>query len=129
VETVADVRLDRQGAADTVLLMVRGDGEELASLRVDDQRRLRVSAIGDRETTSLRIEPGAWYRATIVADPAKKTVSMSLRNARGRVLIERSDLGWRSPESIAVDGLCFAPSQGRSGLGMTFDAVRVTRIP
>jgi hypothetical protein len=54
---------------------------------------------------------------------------MTLRDARGKVLLERSDLAWRSPESIAVDGLCFAPSQGRSGLGVTFDAVRVTRIP
>jgi hypothetical protein len=129
VEVVTDVRLDRQGATDTVLLMVRGDGEELASLRVDDQGRARVSALGDRETTRLQIEPGAWYQATIVADPATKTVDLTLRDARDRVVLERSDLGWRSPESIAVDGLCVAPSQGRAGLGITFDAVRVTRIP
>jgi hypothetical protein len=129
VELVADVRLDRQGAGDTVLFMVRGDGEELGSLRVDDLRRIRVSALGSRETTSLTMDPGAWYRVRFLVDAARKTLDVELRDPGGDTILERSRLPWRSPESTVVDGLCFAPSQGRSGLGLSFDRVRVTRIP
>lgn len=129
VELAADVRLDRQGATDTILFMARGDGEELGSLRVDPQQQVRVSTLGDRETTSVTLKTGAWYRAKLVVDVARKTIDVELRDAGGTTILERSDLAWRSPESTVVDGLCLASSQGRRGLGLSFDTVRVTRIP
>lgn len=129
IEVAADVRLDAQGASDTVLLMVRGSGEELGSIRVDDQLRFRVSELGDRETTDLRIRPGDWYRITFVLDTAARSFDVRIADARGATLLERTERPWRDAEAIEVDAVCVAASRGRAGLGVTFDAVRVTRDP
>jgi hypothetical protein len=129
IEVAADVRLDAQGASDTVLLMVRGSGEELGSIRVDDQLRFRVSELGDRETTDLRIRPGDWYRITFVLDTTARSFDVRIADARGATLLERTERPWRDAEATEVDTVCVAASRGRAGLGVTFDAVRVTRDP
>jgi hypothetical protein len=125
----ADVRLDRQGPMDTVLLMARGDGDEVAGLRVDAQRRVRISRLDERVTTRLRIRRGVWYRVEFDIDVEARRFDVRLRDAGGDVLLERTRQRWRSPLSTAVDGICVAASRGRSGLGMSFDDVRVTRVP
>ena len=124
-----DVRLDRQGSGDTTLLMARGAGQELGGFRVDDQLRVRISKAEDRETTDLRIVPGRWYRFDLDLDVASQTFSARVLDDGGRTLLERTVQPWRAPEVSVVDGLCVAASTGASGLGMSFDDVRVTRIP
>jgi hypothetical protein len=124
-----DVRLDRQGAQDTMLLMVRGDNQELGAVRVDAQLRVRVSRLGNRETTSTRIAPGRWYHVDMTLDIAKRTFSMQLSDAAGKRLLRRADQAWRAAGVTSVDGLCVAPSVGTRGAGMSFDEVRVTRRP
>jgi hypothetical protein len=124
-----DVRLDRQGASDTVLLMARGNGEELASIRVDEQRRVRVSKANHRETTNVRVVPGHWYRVELDLDIGARTFRARLLDAAEKVLLERTRQPWRAAGAVVVDGLCVASSTGASGLGVSFDSVRVTRIP
>jgi hypothetical protein len=129
ITMAADVRLDREGPADTILLMGRGEGQEIGSLRVDPQRRVRVSFAGDRETTDLRLQRGAWFRAELDFDLAGRTFDARLLDAKGRTLLDRSGLGWRADTARVIDGLCVAASVGRSGLGLALDGVRVTRTP
>ncbi|MGH2477593.1 MAG: hypothetical protein ACRDIL_20255, partial [Candidatus Limnocylindrales bacterium] len=124
-----DVRLDRQGPDDTILLMARGDGEELGGLRVDDQRRVRVSRLDDRETTDVRMAPGRWYRVAIDLDVGRRTFTARLSDAAGKTLLERTGQAWRAANVNIVDGMCLAASAGEAGLGLTFDNVRVTRTP
>ena len=124
-----DVRLDRQGSGDTTLLTARGAGQELAGFRVDDQLRVRISKVDDRETTDLRVVSGRWYRVELDLDVAAQTFIARVLDDDGRMLLERTLQPWRAPEVSVVDGLCVAASTGSSGLGMSFDDVRVTRIP
>lgn len=124
-----DVRLDRQGAGDTMLLMARGAGQELGGFRVDDQLRVRISRADKRETTDVRIVPGRWYRVELDLDVASQTFLARLRDDGGQTLLARNGQPWRTPEVSVVDGLCVAASTGASGLGMSFDDVQVTRIP
>jgi hypothetical protein len=128
IQLAADVRLDRQGPANSFLLMARGSGEELASIRVDDLRRVRVANAMDRETTNVRIVPGRWYRVEMDLDVAARTLRARLLDATGRELLERNRLSWRDAGSV-VEKVCVASSSGAPGLGLTFDSVRVTRIP
>jgi hypothetical protein len=124
-----DVRLDRQGAKDTTLLMARGDNQELGAIRVDSLYRIRISRLGNRETTSVRIKPGRWYHVAMTLDIAKRTFSTQLSDAAGTRLLSRSDKAWRAPGVSSVDGLCVSPSIGTPGAGLSFDEVRVTRRP
>lgn len=124
-----DVRLDRQGSGDTALLMARGDGEELGGFRVDDQLRLRISKAEERETTNMRVVPGRWYRLELDLDVASKSFTARLLDGGGRRLLVRTGQPWRAPEVSVVDGLCVAASRGAPELGLSFDDVRVTRIP
>jgi hypothetical protein len=129
VRMAADVRLDRAGPVDTILLMGRGDSEELGGWRADDQRRVRISFGGNRETTDVRLEPDTWYRAELDFDTATRTFDARLLDARGRTLVEREGLPWRADATRVVDGLCVASSYGRSGLGMALDSLEVVRTP
>jgi hypothetical protein len=129
IRTSIDVRLDRQGATDTLLLMVRGNSEELASIRVDDRRRVRVANGKDRENTNIRVVPGRWYRVEMDFDIGARTLRVRLLDAAGRELLERNRLPWRSAGSQVVEKVCVASSSGSRGLGLTFDSVRVTRTP
>ena len=124
-----DVRLDRQGPSDTILLMARGDGEELGALRVDDQRRVRVSRLGNRETTDVRLVPGRWYHVELDLDVSARTFRARLMDAAGATLLDRKRLAWRAPAATSVESLCLAASTGTVGLGVSFDTVRVTRTP
>jgi hypothetical protein len=124
-----DVRLDRQGASDTILLMARGNGEEVASIRVDAQRHVRVSKAHDRETTNVRVVPGRWYRVELDFDIAKRTFRARVFDAAGKELLERNRQPWRGAGAVVVESLCLASSIGAPGLGLTFDSIRVTRIP
>ncbi|HET7167784.1 MAG TPA: hypothetical protein VFI69_01155, partial [Candidatus Limnocylindrales bacterium] len=124
-----DVRLDRQGPSDTILLMARGDGEELAALRVDDQRRVRVSRLGNRDTTDVRLVPGRWYHVELDLDVAAHTFRARLTDSTGATLLDRKRLAWRAPAASSVETLCVAASTGAAGLGISFDTVRVTRTP
>jgi hypothetical protein len=124
-----DVRIDRQGVSDTILLMARGSGEELGSLRVDAQGRVRVSKANDRETTKVRLVPGRWYRVELDLDIGRRTFRARVLDAAGKELLDRSRQPWRAKEALFVEGLCVASSTGAPGLGLTFDSVRVTRIP
>jgi len=45
------------------------------------------------------------------------------------VLLDRNRQPWRAAGVDSVDGLCVASSTGARGLGMSFDSIRVTRIP
>src|SRR5206468_1963184 len=121
--------LDRQGAQDTMLLMARGDNQELGAIRVDAQLRVRVSRLGNRETTSTRITPGRWYHVDMTLDIAKRTFSMQLSDAAGKRLLRRASQAWRAAGVTSVDGVCVAPSVGTRGAGLSFDEVRVTRRP
>jgi hypothetical protein len=128
IQMSIDVRLDRQGTSDTFLLMARGGGEELASIRVDDQRRVRVANAKDRETTNVRIAPGRWYRVAMDLDVGAQTVRARLLDAAGRELLDRSRLSWRGAGTV-VEKVCVASSSGAPGVGLTWDSVRVARIP
>jgi hypothetical protein len=129
IQMSMDVRLDRQAASNTFLLMARGGGAELASIRVDDRNRVRVANGTERETTNLRVVPGRWYRAELDFDIGTQTVSARLLDASGRKLLERTRLSWRTAGAAVVEKLCLESSSGTRGLGLTFDEVRVTRIP
>jgi hypothetical protein len=124
-----DVRLDRQGASDTILLMARGSGEELGSLRVDAQGRVRVSKADNRETTKVRLVAGRWYRVELDLDVGQRTFRARVFDAAGKEILERVRQPWRAKDALFVEGLCVASSTGTPGLGLTFDSVRVTRIP
>jgi len=124
-----DFRLDRQGPSDTVLLMARGNGEELGSIRVDQRRYVRVSKANNRETTKVRIVAGRWYRVALDLDITRRTFEARLSDGNGKVLLDRNRQPWRAAGVEVVDGLCVASSTGARGLGMSFDSVRVTRIP
>ncbi len=124
-----DVRLDRQGTADTILLMARGDGEELGALRVDDQRRVRISRLGNRETTDVRLVAGRWYHVELDLDVTARTFRARLTDAAGKTLLDRKAQPWRAPAARSVESLCLAASTGTPGAGVTFDTVRVTRAP
>ena len=124
-----DFRLDRQGPSDTVVLMARGNGEELGSVRVDRQRYVRVSKANNRETTNVRVVAGRWYRVALDLDVMRRTFEARLSDGNGKVLLERSGQPWRAAGVDVVDGLCMASSTGARGLGMSFDSVRVTRTP
>jgi hypothetical protein len=56
-------------------------------------------------------------------------VSARLLDASGRKLLERTRLSWRTAGAAVVEKLCLESSSGTRGLGLTFDEVRVTRIP
>ncbi len=129
VKVSMDIRLDRQGAGDTTLLMARGEGEELGSIRVDDQRRVRISKADDRETTDVRIVAGRWYRVEMDLDIESRTFEARLLDVDGTSLLERTRQPWRDARPSVMDGLCVGTSTGERGLGMSFDNVRVTRIP
>jgi hypothetical protein len=129
IQMSMDVRLDRQAASNTFLLMARGGGAELASIRVDDRNRVRVANGTERETTNLRVVPGRWYRAELDFDIGRQTLSARLLAANGTKLLERTRLSWRTAEATVVEKLCVESSSGTSGLGLTFDEARVTRIP
>lgn len=122
------VRLDRQGPADTILVMPRGDGEELGALRVDDQLRVRVSRKGNRETTDVRLQPGAWYGIRMDLDVAARTYAVRLLDGE-RVILERTDQPWRADVATRVDGLCVAAGTGAPGVGLSFDDLVITRTP
>jgi len=124
-----DVRLDRQGLSDTTLILARGAAQELASLRVDRLLRLRVSRAGARETTAARIRPGVWYRVALRFDIAHRTFDARVSDAAGRTLVSRVKQPWRSRDATGVDALCVSPSVGTTGASLSFDDVRVTRIP
>ena len=124
-----DVRIDKQGATDSIMLMARGDGSELAAIRVDEQLRVRISEADARPTTNARLVPGRWYRAELDLDVAARTFTARLLDAQGKVILRRSDRPWRTPSASAVDGLCLAASTGRGGLGLSFDDVTVVRSP
>lgn len=124
-----DVRLDRQGVGDSILLLARGDGQELGSLRLDDLFRVRVSKLYNRETTDVRLRPGRWYRAELDLDVASRTFRARLFDASGQRLLQRTTQAWRAAAVDFVDALCVASSTGRAGLGLTFDNVKVTRTP
>jgi len=124
-----DVRLDRQGSFDTILLMARGSGEELGSIRVDQGGFVRVSKANNRERTKVRVVPGRWYRVELDLDVAERTFNARVLDAAGKELLERTRQPWRAVGALVVEGLCVASSSGARGLGMTFDSVRVTRIP
>ena len=128
VEIAMDVRLDRQGAGDTILLMPRGDGEEIGALRVDDQLRVRVSRKGNRETTDVRVERGRWYRVEMTIDVPGRTFDVRLFDG-DRAILERADQPWRADKATRVDGLCVAAGTGTAGLGLSFDDLLVTRTP
>ena len=129
VSIALDVRLDRQGPADTVLLMARGQGDELGAIRVDPGSRLKLSSSRGREVTNVTVRPGAWYTVSIDLDVAKRTFDARVADAAGRVILSSKGLRWRGKNATVVDGLCVAPSTGRAGLGMSFDDVKVTRRP
>jgi hypothetical protein len=129
ISIAADVRLDRQGTEDTTLLMARGDGAELGAIRVDNERRVRVSSGAGRETTGSRLRVGAFYRAELRLGIADQTIDVRLVDGDDRIVVERTGLPWRAPEVTRVDGLCVAAPAGAAGLGLTFDDVRVTRLP
>jgi hypothetical protein len=129
IQMSMDVRLDRQAASNTFLLMARGGGVELASIRVDERRRVRVANGAERETTDLQIVPGRWYRAELDMDIGTQTLGARLLDANGRKLLERTRLSWRTAEAADVEKLCVESSNGTRGLGLTFDEVRVTRLP
>lgn len=125
----ADVRLDRPGQKDTTLLMARGDGRELAGIRVDRQGRVRVAERGRRETTNLRLAPGSWYRITLRLDVAARRYGVTVARPAGRVLLRRTGLAWRAADATRVDSLCLEASAGAAGLGLSIDDVRVVRMP
>jgi hypothetical protein len=129
IQMSMDVRLDRQAASNTFLLMARGAGVELGSIRVDDRHRVRLANGAKRENTDVRIVPGRWYRAELDIDTGTQTLSARLLDANGRKLLERTRLSWRDAGVAVVEKLCVESSSGSRGLGMTFDEVRVTRIP
>jgi hypothetical protein len=124
-----DVRLDRQGARDTTLLMARGNNQELGAIRVDAQLRVRISRLGNRETTNLRVKLGRWYHVQMTLDVAKRTFSAELTDAAGTRLLRRAGRAWRAAGVTSVDDVCVAPSIGTPGAGLSFDEVRVTRRP
>jgi hypothetical protein len=122
-----DVRLDRQGPSDTILLMARGGGEELGSIRVGQSGFVRVSRASAREDTKVRIVPGRWYRVALDMDVARRTFDVRLLDAAGKELLVRNRQPWRGAGALVVETLCVASSSGAPGLGITFDSVRVTR--
>jgi hypothetical protein len=109
--------------------MARGSGEELGSLRVDAQGQVRVSKANDRETTKVRLVPGRWYRVELDLDIGGRTFRARVLDAAGKELLDRARQPWRAKEALFVEGLCVASSTGAPGLGLTFDSVRVMRIP
>ncbi len=129
IEIAMDVRVDRQGAKDTILLMARGDNQELAAIRLDDQLRVRISREGNRDTTKVTMTPGRWYRVILDLDIAAQTFDVRLLDAAGATLLSRTAQPWRSPGATRVDGLCVAASIGASGQGMSLDDLKVTRFP
>ncbi len=129
IDMSMDVRLDRQGAQDTTLMMAKGMGQEVAGIRVDSQLRIRISRRGARETTTVRIQPGRWYRVSLSLDRGSRTFSASVADATGRTLLRRTRQAWRAAGVLVVDGLCVAPSIGTRGAAVSFDEVRVTRRP
>ena len=129
VTIAADIRLDGQGPADTTLLMARGEGTELGGIRADQERRVRVSSGDGRETTNVRFRRGTFYRAELRLDIDARTIDVRLADTNGRVLVERKGLPWRAPGSTVVDAVCVAAPGGPAGLGLTFDDVRVKRLP
>ena len=129
VTIAADIRLDGQGPLDTTLLMARGEGTELGGIRADQERRVRVSSGDGRETTNVRFRRGTFYRAELRLDTDARTIDVRLADTDGRVLVERKGLPWRAPGSTVVDAVCVAAPAGPAGLGLTFDDVRVTRLP
>jgi hypothetical protein len=124
-----DVRLDRQGPSDTILLMARGGGEELASLRVDEAGFVRISKANDREKTNVRIVRGRWYRVEMDLDIVRRMFRVRLLDGAGKELLDRPRQRWRSLAAQTVENLCVASSNGATGLGITFDSIRVTRTP
>ena len=129
VTIAADVRLDGQGPVDTTLLFARGEGAELGGIRADQERRVRVSSGDGRETTNVRFRRGTFYRAELRLDIDARTIDVRLADTNGRVLVERKGLPWRAAGSTVVDAVCVAAPGGPAGLGLTFDDVRVRRLP
>jgi hypothetical protein len=124
-----DIRLDRQGPSDTILLMARGGGEELGSIRVGPSGTLRVSRANQREDTKIRVVPGRWYRVELDMDVVRRTFRARLLDGAGKVLLVRNRQPWRGAGALVVETLCVASSSGAPGLGITYDSVRVTRTP
>ena len=121
-----DVRIDRQGQADTNLVMVRGAGDELGAIRVDPTMRLKTSSSGARVTTKVVVRAGAWYRVSLDIDVARRTFDARVADAAGRVILSKKGLRWRGKDAKVVDGVCLSPSTGRAGSSLSFDDVTVT---
>jgi hypothetical protein len=111
--------------ADVFLLQVRGDGGEVASVRM--REGLLVYPDGEERVETDRVLlPGRWYRSEIELDFGSQTYTLRVRDvASGTSLISEDGLDWRTAEVPSVNRICIeVPAV--EGLDLYLDNVRAS---
>ena len=99
--------------------------EELASVRLRSGQVVYGDGL-ERIDSGLILVPGRWYRSILDLDLDSQTYSLEIREAASdAVLLQETQLGWRSTESSIVNRLC-AELPPQPGLDLYLDDVRVT---
>jgi hypothetical protein len=121
------VRVSRAGAADAVMVAVRGSGGEAGSVRITSRGRFAwyAGSAKVRSTTAARAH--AWYRVVVTLDQRRRTYALRVLNSANRLVVARTGLRWRTPAVKVVDSVCAETAAGapRQVVDLGFVNVRV----
>ena len=122
------LKLSRAGVEDATILSMRGSGGESASIRVTSKSVFAWFDGANKIRTTAAFRAGAWYRVRATIDQTKKTYSLRIDTAGGRLVARASGLRWRARAVPSVKSVCVetAPTPPRQTIDVA--EVRVTQV-
>jgi hypothetical protein len=108
------------------LILLRGRGLELASVRLNEDGTLTYSSGLDRQRLDIAFDRERWFAVDVTMHLDTHAYDWALVDiSSGTQVATASDVPWRATDRVP-DRLCFGTATG-PGSGILFDDVRVTR--
>lgn len=128
-QMVADVRANAEavGSADAVITLLRDRSGDVASVRFGLGGTFTYYSGQSKVRTAVRYGANRWYRSLLTVHVDSRTYDWKVISDAGKVVLDVKRIRFREATATGVSQICLQSSAGRSGLGLRFDDVRVSR--